>query len=76
MRAAGVFPGGCESLTRDQRLSAQQTQTEVIIKLREIGIEQDLLMAKDVDQQRDLFRNEQRCAFPGRGFLFGRQGGN
>ena len=67
MRAAGVFPGGCESLTRDQRLSAPQTQTEVIIKLREIGIEQDLLMAKHVDL---------RCAFPGRGFLFGRQGGN
>ena len=76
MPAAGVFPGGCGSLTRDRRLSAPQTQTEVTIKLREIGIEQDLLMAKDVDQQHDLFRNELRCAFPGRGFLFGSQGGN
>lgn len=44
------------------------------IKLREIGIQQDLFMAKHVDERGDLFGNEKDRAFPGRGFLLGWHG--
>ena len=54
--------------------SLVQTPGWNAIKLREIGIQQDLFVAKHVDERGDLFGNEKDRAFPGRGFLLGRHG--
>jgi hypothetical protein len=44
------------------------------VKLREIGIQQDFLLAQDMDERRDIFGNEKDRAFPGRGFILVRRG--